>query len=274
MKYREFNREIWTRDIFFEDGADAFPIYPCSSCDSMSLKMVPNTCCFWPDAETKKALEFLDEESCVYHFKTQLQCGACGEFHHVLGFGEIDVDFDHDGEEIFDEGFGCQMPTRNVLRLHIQSFFPASPIISLPEKEQGEGFYQLLRQSFSLFWLDLDACANKIRSSVEYLLDHEIIHVERWQGAQLQQRIEKLKSSHPDLFVKFMALKELGNAGSHELSSLKKKDLMDAYQVVDNVIYEIFIFPEIEKMRQEKRDKASVLAGDLTSRLEKKKVKK
>lgn len=273
MKYRDFNRDIWLRDIFCEDGVDAFPVYPCSSCESVALKLVPNGICYWPDAETKRAWDHFDDESRVYHFKAELKCGVCEEIHHVLGFGEVDIDFEPNGDEVFDEDMGPQIQTRKVLRLNPTNFFPAPPIIALPEKEQYEEFHQLLKQSFPLFWLDRDACANKIRSSVEYLLDHKVIDIERWRGARLEQRIKKLENDRPDLFDKFMALKELGNAGSHEFGALESIDLIDAYQVVDSVIYEIFVFPEIERSRYEKRDQANALAGDLKSRLAKKKVK-
>lgn len=271
MKYRDFDRTIWLQDIFVENGVDAFPAYPCSSCESGTLKLVFDGLRSWQDAETSRACNYIDFESYVYHFKAELKCVICGEIHNVLGLGEVDDDFDPNGEEIFVEDMAPIMPTRKVLRLNPTNFFPAPPIISLPEKEQDEKFYHLLKKSFSLYWLDRDACANKIRASVEYLLDHEAIDVARWKGATLHQRIEKLKNDHAELFDKFMALKELGNFGSHEFSSLKPADLMDAYQVVDNVIYEMFVFPEIERLRLKRRDQANELAAGLKLRLEKKK---
>jgi len=274
MEYRQFRRDLWLRDIFFEDGADAFPAYPCASCDSGTVRLVPGSLLNWPDAKTRREWKVLDDESCVYHFKAELECVVCGESHHVLGCGEIDFDVDPEGEEFFDEDLGHQIQTRKVLRLIPKNFFPAPPIVFLPDDEQDEEFYLLLRQSFPLFWIDLEACANKVRTSVEYLLDHEQLSVERWPGAKLHQRIEKLEADQPDLFARFMAIKELGNVGSHELGRLRVRDLVDAYQIVDNVIYEVFEFPRLERLREEKREQSSLLAVNLKSRLGKKKVKK
>lgn len=259
MEYRQFRRDLWLRDIFFEDGADAFPAYPCASCDSGTLRLVPDSLLNWPDAETRREWEFLDDESRVYHFKAELKCGACGEIHHVLGYGEVDFDFDPDGEDFWDEECGHQLQTRKVMRLIPNNFFPSPPILRLRPEHKDEEFAKALRQSFQLFWIDAASCANKIRTAMEYLLDCPpfLIKAKEEDGKEIKfnQRLEVLKRSNEDYFNFFDALRWLGNAGAHELS-VKRSDVLKAYGVIDSIFHELFVLPAFIKYSERKAESA------------------
>lgn len=259
MQYREFKRELWLSDIFVEDGEHAFPAYPCSSCDSGRIKLVQGSLCYWPDAETKNAWDFIDEESRTYHFKAELKCVGCGESHHVLGCGEIDFDFDLEGEEYLDEEFGHQMQTRKVMRLVPNNFFPAPPLLSLRPEHKDEEFAKALRQSFQLFWIDSASCANKIRTAMEYLLDCPpfLIETKDKNGDELkfENRLQKLESSHGNYFKLFDALRWLGNTGAHELN-VKRGDILKAYGVIDSIFHQLFVLPEIIENSERKKELA------------------
>lgn len=251
---REFKRDIWLSDIFFEDGADAFPAYPCSNCDSGTLRLLSDSLSYWPDAETKKAWDYIDDEARVYHFKAELKCVVCGESHHMLGYGEVDFDVDPDGEEFWDEDCGHQMQTRKVLRLMPSSFFPAPPILNLLPKHKDEEFAKALRQSFQLFWIDSASCANKIRTAMEYLLDCPPFSIEakkeNGDDIKFNKRLEMLKDSNEDYFNLFDALRWLGNTGTHELN-VNRNDVLKAYSVIDSMFHQLFVLPEfIESSRR------------------------
>lgn len=259
MEYRQFRRDLWLRDIFFEDGADAFPAYPCASCDSGTLRLMPDSLLNWPDAETRREWEFLDDESRVYHFKAELKCGARGEIHHVLGYGEVDFDVDPDGEYFWDEECGYQLQTRKVMRLIPNNFFPAPPILRLRPEHKDEEFAKALRQSFQLFWIDSASCANKIRTAMEYLLDCPpfLIKAKKEDGNEIRfnERLDVLKRSNESYFNLFDALRWLGNTGAHELS-VKRSDVLKAYGVIDSIFHELFVLPEFIKYSERKAELA------------------
>ena len=195
----------------------------------------------------------------TYYFKAELECTACNEIHHVLGHGEIDFDFDLEGDEYFDEDVGYQMQTRKVKRLIPNNFFPAPPILRLRPEHKDEEFAKALRQSFQLFWIDPASCANKIRTAMEYLLDCPPFEIETKDrnGDELRfnNRLEKLKTSHSDYYEQFNALRWLGNTGTHELS-VKRRDVLKAYGVVDSIFHQLFVLPEFIKYSERKAELA------------------
>jgi len=269
MEYRQFRPDLWLRDIFFEDGADAFPAYPCASCDSGTLMLMPDSLLNWPDVETRREWEFLDDESRVYHFKAELKCGACGEIHHVLGYGEVDFDVDPEGEYFWDEECGYQLQTRKVMRLIPNNFFPAPPLLRLRPEHKDEEFAKALRQSFQLFWIDTASCANKIRTAMEYLLDCPPFEIETKDknGDELDfnNRLQKLNISHEGYFEQFNALRWLGNTGTHELS-VGRSDVLKAYGVVDSIIHQLFVLPEFIENSKRKAELAKSDSDFLVSK--------
>lgn len=277
MKYIEFKRDLWLSDIFFENAADAFPAYPCSSCDSGTLKLKPGSLCYWPDAETGKVLDHIDDESGVYHFKAELKCIVCGESHHVLGYGEVDFDFDHEGEEFFDEDSGHQMQTRKVMRLMPNNFFPAPPILNLPLSQKDEEFAMALKQSFQLFWVDAASCANKIRTAMEYLLDCPPFSIgsknENGEEIRFNARLKELEKNHSNYYKFFDALRWLGNSGTHELR-VSKHHLVKAYEVIDSILYQLFFVPEVFEKSKRKIELAESESVFLSNRHDPKRKQK
>src|SRR5262245_58690417 len=93
-------------------------------------------------------------------FSLLLECsvGICGELVVVSG----DTVVDEEENEEFGRVWMSQLRPRSI--------FPAPYIIELP-KEIPDSVRQELEQAFALFWRDLNASANRLRTTLERGLD-------------------------------------------------------------------------------------------------------
>jgi hypothetical protein len=146
-----------------------------------------------------------------------------------------------------DRGYDENGQVGDYERYYRPFFFSDSPHIiavpdAVPDEVRGE-----LTTSFRLFWVDLEAAANRLRSSLEVLLTH--LGIRRTTGRRpdkkramltLHSRIELLAAEEPDLAEHLMAVKWLGNAGSHS-KPLTFDDLLDGYEVLDHVLNDVFV---------------------------------
>jgi hypothetical protein len=113
---------------------------------------------------------------------------------------------------------------------------PATPVAVLNE----------IAGSFQQYWSDPNSCANRIRSSVELLLTDQRVPKSsgrdkegRWKFLKLHSRIERFAQFQQALAEKLMAVKWLGNAGSHS-DSLDQDDLLDGYEILAFVLDELY----------------------------------
>lgn len=129
-------------------------------------------------------------------------------------------------------------------------FQPALPIINIPDSAEFPlEVRKMLQKSFLLFWCDYDACANRIRATLEVLLD--AMNIPRRLGENqkrdmsLHDRIEKIDpASGPGLAeVKklIMAVKWLGNAGTHEPEGLEREQLILGYKMMELCLQRIYM---------------------------------
>jgi len=96
---------------------------------------------------------------------------------------------------------------------------------------------EILENSFSLFFVDSDSCSNKIRISVETLLDE--LGVGKIKGETLHDRIEKNKKTNKRIKGLMLAIKWIGNYGSHN-DSVSRSDLLDAYEMIIAILDDLF----------------------------------
>lgn len=129
-------------------------------------------------------------------------------------------------------------------------FFTDAPhIIRIPE-ETPEPVAEELRRSFQVFWADPEACANRIRSSVEKVLTQQ--RVQRTNGGvasklgkkrgflNLHARIEIFATRNRRVAQALMAVKWIGNAGSHS-APVRVDDVLDGYELMEFVLDELFV---------------------------------
>ena len=113
------------------------------------------------------------------------------------------------------------------------SYYPAPHLIHIPASCPEE-IKAILIQSFGLYWVDPGSCANKIRIAIEVLMSHYQI-----EGEKLHNRIVRFSAVNAKVSNYLLAIKWIGNAGSH-YSKVTKPAILDAYELLEYAIEILF----------------------------------
>jgi len=229
------DRHEWPNRFTAKDAAKA--PWSCPSCGQPALTVAPGTVHVEEGRESAAARdhEFWEPEWVEGRFVCLLRC-TCHEVIAVAGrqglaqgFSGSPDDPDIDYYNYY-EPLVFEPPLRPI---HLATAVPSDV------REQ-------LEQSFRLFWCDLDACSNRIRTSIEKLLDYH--GVKRTVISKNRKRVELKLHARIELFAKggeplsdhLMAVKWLGNAGSHAAAPVTRDDVFDAYEIIEFVLREMF----------------------------------
>lgn len=134
---------------------------------------------------------------------------------------------------------------------HEMRFFPVMvlppPSLFDPPTELPKEILTELSRSFSLFWNDHSGCANAIRSVIEMVLTERKIKrstltkKKKMQRLTLHARIELYKKKRPELADAALAVKWIGNAGSHAGDSTPaQSDLFDGFDLLKHFLDGIY----------------------------------
>ena len=210
-----------------------FPSWLCPACEHPSLEMSKD----WTKMETHSSLEAHDHPEWNPEWIEELAtgfltCRNCKEV--VAGIALISR------RETWHEAYG-----RHMAREFQPIFFsPALPMLAIPT-EASEGVRVALTRAFANYWNDPSSSGNCIRTALEEMLDQFNIPRGRNDSARhrrsrlsLHQRLEVFSKKHRQLGEPLMALKWLGNAGTHE--ALQHKDVLDALDLLDHCFDEIY----------------------------------
>lgn len=235
------NRELW--DI---KEVTSFPKWPCPSCQGGHLSQTK--------ADNSKAIKQETGESLKYHgdqdwepwwrrerFATIMVCDVCAEVVVVSG------------DCFYDERYGFDFHTQRETREYISEFapigiYPAPPIFPIPNG-CSDAVKSELSKSFSQFWTDGSACANNMRCAVEALMDDQkmrkkrlITQTQKYHKLVLHDRITEFKAKNPEAAVFLLAVKWLGNNGSHTATNeFSKAELLDGFEVLETAIELIYV---------------------------------
>jgi len=227
------NRAIWYFPLLPE--RHMLP-WPCPSCGQAALSVIAGTL-HSEESRTSvgsKVLEEWDPEWTEGYFICLFRC-ACTEIVAVAGRAGLSQEFVGSGELEVDY----------VPRYEPLFFRPAPSIIALP-REVPQDVVEQFRRSFELFWSDLEACANSLRSATERLLDSKGIPRTapdkhgKIRSLDLNNRIQLFAQQDRSLSEKLMAVRVLGNIGSHS-GALVREDLLDAFEILEYVLEEMFL---------------------------------
>lgn len=101
---------------------------------------------------------------------------------------------------------------------------------------------QLIDEAFSLYFCDNNSCANKIRTAIENILDDlkapkkKLNKKNKYQQIpNLHQRIEHFSKRQPQICKFLMALKIIGNEGSHTVKT-ENDSVLDAFEILEYLI--------------------------------------
>jgi hypothetical protein len=178
------------------------------------------------------------------------QCNhtLCKEDFAIAGIGGLEPGYDQeDGSESWDKFF-------------IPKFCDPMPdMIELPSK-CPEDVQKSLRASFPLFLMNRAACAGRIRVALEQLMTHLGVPKRKkstkgkYYYVDLHKRIELFAQKDATIGGHLMALKWVGNTGSHD-NTVSKDDLLNAFEVLEHALIEII---------ERRTDNVTQLAKQLT----------
>jgi hypothetical protein len=170
-------------------------------------------------------------------FTAMLKCSSrsCGEIVAIAGDYESYGSYENGPEGMLEHFWNDNFkPT---------SMHPAPHIITWPKK-LNDAIKTHLRVSFELFWVDLAACANRLRIVVELLLDQLEIPRKGPNGNRknarldLSRRIDLLKIARPGHEKALTALRVVGNTGSHE-GDVDFEELLDCFELLEDALVEL-----------------------------------
>jgi hypothetical protein len=218
---------------------DEFAILSCPSCSKGKISPIKESIIEKETLESIAATEYQGHDPLNYlgRFSFSAKCTnpKCDEKIFVLGYTSIEPDYQEGPNNDFNVVYETVYSPKFIS--------PTIPIINLdstyPQKLKDE-----LEKSFELFWTDFSACGNRIRSSLELMLDDFKISrvTQRKKFKSLHTRIDEFKTKYAKynhVIDKLFAIKWLGNAASHK-SELSSDDIYDAYEILQYVLDEIF----------------------------------
>lgn len=123
-------------------------------------------------------------------------------------------------------------------------FSPNLRIFKTPENINEKVEFEIER-SFGLFFFCPASSANRLRSAIEHLLTDLGVNKTRLVNRKrrrlsLHERIMKMPSKFLNVKDQLMAVKWLGNAGSHDSNKISHGDVMDLYRILIVILEEIY----------------------------------
>lgn len=199
------------------------PLWPCPACGRETLQPIPKSLAIRPPSAYE--LSDLPEDEYTFCFKQFFLCSVreCGDIVCVAG----DASLERNPYAIStDDEYFYQLFPKAVHR--------GMPIISLP-LETPDAVRIELETAFSLFWVDLGSCANKMRISVERALDELGVPA----GKTLNESIKTFEAIDQGHAQTFHALREVGNVGSH-LGDNTRETILDAWEIYEDALRNLF----------------------------------
>jgi len=189
-------------------------------------------------------------EHIEFTFSAWADCSneRCKEKFSIVGNGGIEQEYSGD-----DDG-----STKWVNEFYPRWMHPTLQMIDIPRR-CPQLVSNALHDAFALYWSQPDACAGRIRVALEALLSHlgipeqEVNNGGATSTLSLHRRIELFKAQNDAVGGQFMALKWLGNTGSHG-TSVTKGDILDGLELLEHSLVEVL---------EKRSEKMSALAKKL-----------
>ncbi|MEN0569828.1 DUF4145 domain-containing protein [Serratia nevei] len=207
------------------------PNWTCPACKSTSLAIKEGTFNTEQTAEScKRVLEddSIDIEDHQYVFSCLLKCerAHCSGVVAVSGTGYLTETPSEDRERGAQPYFELYQAT---------SFVPPIPAFDIP-RNCPESVSLPLTRSFSLCISTPGSAASLIRITLEELM----IALGDTGTGPLDSKIKRLPAQYNEHRDPLMAIKWLGNSGSHQLDQVSAYDVQDAYKIIEFVLNKIY----------------------------------
>lgn len=216
------------------------PKWPCPKCDVGHLALAPNT---FVHKETPASLREHENEAWEpdwirYVFSCIFECtnAECKEVISCCGEGQVAF-FEYEDEE---HGWAQSSDDRFTPKY----FDPPLILMDIPKNCPSEATSHLI-ESFALFFADPGAALNCTRAAVEAVLTNlgikRLVLVKgKRKPVNLHQRIQLLPPKFDELKKVLLAVKWLGNAGSHDGEKPNVGDVRTTYDLLEHALSEIY----------------------------------
>lgn len=225
------NRTLWESHLTRSHA----PRWLCPRCGKGHLVLHPESVFFRPSGGGYARLEEDPEDrgrDLELRFSATLQCDyrACQETAAVAGRGEEKETYEFGHRELY-------------VVLFPQFISPSPHLFKIPTATPAV-IAELIKSAFVLSWGDYEACLNRIRVSLELLLDvlripRSVLKASRRNPLRLHRRIELAQAKVPSTKPFLMAAKHLGNAGSHS-GGLTRQDAFDAFDLLEAIVNALY----------------------------------
>lgn len=224
---------------YFKKNENAY--WHCPTCSNGYLVIEDNTFSSRETAISQKGHGHYawepDWVSLVYSCIFKCTNKDCSEKVSSSGHGFLDWDIEEDEDGIPQQTYSeCFEP---------YYFYPPLKIINIPENVPDD-ITEQLKKSFELFFSSPSASVNHARSALELILTHlkvprtTINNRNKRVKINLHNRIDKLAQQHSEFKQFLLAIKWIGNEGSHPEKNLTKNDVAELYEILEHVLSELF----------------------------------
>jgi hypothetical protein len=177
--------------------------------------------------------DWWEPEHMTQRFASLLKCqnSSCGEIVFVAGNAVVEVYYDEEGPNYYD-------------LLEPVTTTPSLGVFPLDDR-WPESVRNQLKFAFSHLFCDPGASANRLRATVECLMDDRGVRkyprTGRRRPIDLHTRIVDFKDQNSDAADLLLAVKWLGNTGSHaDVSGLTREDVLDGMELLERALHLIY----------------------------------
>ncbi|CAM3714114.1 hypothetical protein FSS13T_27180 [Flavobacterium saliperosum S13] len=225
------NRELWSRKYFNHDNPSN---YPCPFCNTGVLTLKERILSITPYG---KDMEYYNYNNGIDHlFSGILICknAECNEIVIISGSCLRDIVI---GDEQPDGGY----LERRISTYYPKFFFPNLKLFPI-NKTIPKEVKEQINFAFSHYFNDLSSSANRIRNAIELILDDLKAPKSRKTKAgkkqtfkTLHSRIEHFSKKNVKISKLLLALKIIGNEGSH-VGNVQNEDILNAFEILEMLL--------------------------------------
>lgn len=223
-------RNIWKQTL-----TEKFcPPWPCKVCSHGNLSLMEGSLRHTETVESGRVHgeDAFDYEWVQYVFTAWAQCSnpSCKQQYAITGTGGLSPEYTSDRQDEWDY----------VDYFAPMACYPTLDIFTFPDNCPGD-LQDEMRTAFSMFWSNRGGCANRMRLALERIMDHLGVPQQKPGSdgrVSLHDRIDSYVKTDQTIGMQLMALKWLGNTGSHD-SNVSQDDLLDAMEVMEHVFREV-----------------------------------
>lgn len=234
--------------------AENLPDYLCPRCNKGLLRIKNDTLNKIETVNSKQHQEeeYSEIQDIEYTFNCVFECinNKCGEVVACTGHAGVDIEcaVDYDNFSQSNEYYTYYKPL---------FFHPNLKLITIPEGTPAD-VERTLNKSFELFFTSPSAAANLVRISIEEILTEQQVkqYTTNKKGERVKLNLDsRIKHHLPEKYQTirehFEAVKWLGNAGSHSGEELTSDNTMDAYELVEYILSQVYAsFDNMNKLAQ------------------------